>query len=694
MKKSKVLSVLLVIVAFLFALRSEGFAQSGVFDRAGFVSAHGTYSSVPEETVDLFTGNLTLRYLDIFLPGPNGLNVEVWRVYNSKVLGDGSPGQGSVQVYPKSMLGAGWSMHMGILHQATSNTPVIEFPDGRRETAYYNNYSLGSNIYLTKDFLKLDKTAKKLYFQNGVVWTFSQQASMPLAGGGNETVYLVTEIRDPKDNAIQIEYDSSDSYRSIFHISDACGRQITFHKSYNGGNPAKLTTITLSNYTGTGDVTYSYTVGAFTNGFYRLDSFTPPCLAATTFEYNDGSSDHYELKKVTTSYGGVMEFTYANQNFYMGSTQINSRVVSQKKITFNAGEQAKVWNFSYPSYQGVTTGTTTVDGPEFDTSVTHNGYDSQNTWNIGLMTALSVSDGSWSEQNTWTSQQISTTNWMVMGINMGVAKGPLIASTTKSAVGDSTLRVDLTYGRTAVKKYGLPTRLAVTANGAPNPKSYKDLTYYFEAHSGYLSTKYIPAAVESETDSAFDGTILKKTLMTFFEVPGKWGATQQVKRLRTSPSTYYTWDYSYTQVDPSNITISGDPPGAETATGTQFLYGVPAAITAPYYTKTTRTISTHNSYVLTETNQHNGVTTYAYDDLGRVTTASLTSPFNAVSYSWQPGGTNQVVVTQGQSTITKFWDGMGRDLGYTENGDGTTLYYLRTLDAEGPCQGGKQGPYK
>lgn len=298
------------VMAFLAVIIGTLSAQSGVFDRAGSITGHGTYSSIPEEAVDLFTGNLMLAYRDIFLPGPEGLELEIWRVYNSKVLGDGSPGQGSVQAYPKSMLGLGWSMHMGILHQATSNTPVIEFPDGRRETAYPDNYGVGKHI--TKDFLKLDKTAKKLYFQNGVIWTFGRSASLPLAGGGSENVWLVTDIQDAKGNAIGIIYDQADAYRSISLIADSCGRVITFHKAYDGSNPARLTSITMKNFNGTHDVTYSYSVGAFANGYYRLDSFTAPCLSPTTFEYNDGTSDHYELTRVTTSFGGVMEFTYAN----------------------------------------------------------------------------------------------------------------------------------------------------------------------------------------------------------------------------------------------------------------------------------------------------------------------------------------------------------------------------------------------
>src|SRR4030067_973739 len=113
MKRSFCTVVLLGTVALLLASR-PAYGQSGVFDRTGLIPGHGTYSSVPGESVDLFTSSLTLRSRDIFIPGPNGLNIEVWRVYNSKVLYDQLPSQQypTVQAYPKSMVGLGWTMHM------------------------------------------------------------------------------------------------------------------------------------------------------------------------------------------------------------------------------------------------------------------------------------------------------------------------------------------------------------------------------------------------------------------------------------------------------------------------------------------------------------------------------------------------------------------------------------------------------
>jgi len=206
------ISVLLLIIICTGANRL--LAQSGIFDRTGVIPGHGLYSSLPEESVDLFTGNLTLAYRDIFLPGSDGLNIEIWRVYNSKILQDRLMSQQNptVQAYPKSMVGIGWSMHMGMVHNLSSNTPVIEFPDGRRETAFppKSEYVFGPTVRITRDFLKLDKgtpplSDPKLYFPNGVVWTFGNIASLPLASGGAETVYMVTRIEDPLGNFIDIE---------------------------------------------------------------------------------------------------------------------------------------------------------------------------------------------------------------------------------------------------------------------------------------------------------------------------------------------------------------------------------------------------------------------------------------------------------------------------------------------------------
>jgi len=505
---------------------------------------------------------------------------------------------------------------------------------------------------------------------------------------------MVTRIEDPLGNFIDIEYDSLDNLRSISKITDSMEREVRLIKSYQGSDPAKLAEIRIKNHDDTHDVILSYSVGSFSNGFYKLVSFAPPDLPPATYGYNNGLSNNYELTSVATSYGGMLEYTYENHNFYFNTTQLDSRVVSQKRITFNQGEQASVWGYAYPTYQGASSGTATVDGPEFDTSATHYAYESTlaNRWRIGLETSLALSDGSFSATRTWTYHEISTTSWSVLGVNMGTAKGPLVLSVTESPTGDSTLKRDYYYlrgGGTAVMRYGLPTKISFFINGSPSAKSFKELAYFFETHASFKD-KYMLSFLESSRDKSGAGVLQRETISSYFDETGKWGALKQLKRWKTG-TTYYTWDFTYSR-DAPNVTISVDGPGEAGVTQVLYRYGVGKEVSTPGLLKYTRNVSKYG-YVEDEWNQYGGTRSYVYDDLGRTTAVEFRhdwkpgepkpDPFLTVSHNWRPNGENRVEITHGDSTTIQYWDGMGRGTGYIETGDGTTLYYRKTLDAEG-----------
>ncbi len=118
---------------------------------------------------------------------------------------------------------------------------------------------------------------------------------------------------------------------------------------------------------------------------------------------------------------------------------------------------------------------------------------------------------------------------------------------------------------------------------------------------------------------------------------------------------------------------------------------------APDFLKYSRWITKYG-YVSGEWNQYGHAKGYVYDALGRITSANYyhnwiqegdpppppPTPYLTVTYAWRPDGENKVVITRPDgNTITRYWDGMGRDLGYTEGGADTTLYYFKQLDAEG-----------
>ncbi len=405
----------------------------------------------------------------------------------------------------------------------------------------------------------------------------------------------------------------------------------------------------------------------------------------------------------------MLEYSYVNQGFYFSTLQLDSRVVSQKRITFNPGEQAAVWNYSYPTYQGVSTGTATVQGPEYGASATHYAYESlsANRWRIGLMTSAAVSDGSSTNSKVWSYHEISDAKWYVLGVDMGKAKGPLISSVTASQTGNSTLKTSYYYTRgtdTTTKRYGLPTQISYYINGSSTAKSLKNISYYFESHISFKG-RYMLAFVENENDKV--GTLtLRQTNSSYFEETGKWGALKQVKRWKDS-SNPLTWDYTYHAVDPAHQSITVDGPGESGVSSVRYSYGLNQEISAPDFVKSWKSITKYG-YVSAVWNQYDHSIGYVYDDLGRVTHENFyhdwlhgedpenpppaPTPYLTVDYNWRPDGENRVVITrpgpdpedpEDDGTITRYWDGMGRDLGYTESGGGTTLYYLKQLDAEG-----------
>ena len=68
------------------------------------------------ESVDPFSGFLTLVHTDLVLPGNGGLDVRIMRTYNSGIWGRRDIANPGMVAYADwSPLGIGWSMHMGIV---------------------------------------------------------------------------------------------------------------------------------------------------------------------------------------------------------------------------------------------------------------------------------------------------------------------------------------------------------------------------------------------------------------------------------------------------------------------------------------------------------------------------------------------------------------------------------------------------
>lgn len=670
-----------LITAVLSLLMFSGFrinlyGQSGIYDRIGFIVEHGLHGAVPEENIDLFTGNVTLRYLDIYLPGPNGFDLKIWRVYNSKVLKDRlAGGMTDLQQEPYSWVGMGWTMHMGRVHSYLSDMPVIEFPDGRCESAYQNKYE--SNHFVTREFMKYDKNDRKLYFKDGTVWFFGEDRTITYKDH-TESVLVATRIQNPYGHYIDISY--AQGLPIITRITDSLGRVVDF---FTDGSPTypKLTRIDIKNSKGS-TVSYHYAVGTYPyGGYYRLTSFDPPELPASTFDYHNGQYDRFELIQVNTSLGGVIQYAYDSQTFYFYSQALSNRVVKQKSISFSQGAPTKIWTYDYPTYLNSSFGTVTVQGPEFNTEVQYFGLYQNPGWKVGLIKQIKFIDAGVTKQTEtydWLPQAISTTHWFVLSTDMGEATAPLLQVHTRMPVGDAPSKEEYLYGDELIR-FGLPSRINFYGANFNAYKFCKTLAYHFQTSSAFRD-RYMLTFVDNEKTFSADNSLMKETRTAYYETDGKWGAVDWVKR-RISAYKELTWDYTYSSSTPNLIIITVDPPGPGSGTQIQeYRYGVLSKVQKPGFVELERTISQYDSSIISETNQHGGTMSFSYDDLGRITAISMPSGFNNIQATWS---TNSVSISQGSNTIVKYWDGMGRNMGSIETGDGGTLYYLRTLDSEG-----------
>ncbi|MCK5056951.1 MAG: hypothetical protein KAT34_09870, partial [Candidatus Aminicenantes bacterium] len=695
-KKNGKVVVFFVVLFFMAALQPV-LGESEIFDQFGIKPGQIQHGAVPEENIDLFTGNLTLRFKDIVLPGPNGFDLVIWRVYNSKIIEDYRLGTVNPLDFIQpglDWLGLGWSMHMGRLQIIDYDETIIEFPDGRREIAYSHD-SASWGIWYTRSFNKLvfEDNLYKLYLKNGTVWIFGTYRYIPINLYQSKRAYLVTEIINSFGHSITIEY--NDNSATIKRITDSMNRNVNFVVDNEAYTAPVLKKIQVKNATGS-TVDYEYTVTNYSDHWIKkLDRFDPPELPESTFiYYNDPSWFNFELKEYSNGIGGTCFYFFDIHIFYYDYHPFSTIVLSKKQIQFSPGDNKKTWEYSYPSYQYYYDRTVTVSGPVYNTKVTYfaRTSDSQvepkeDHWKTGLIEKESATDGSVEVIYDWEPEPITVGEWTrcypgYYPFNIGKIKGPLIKEISTDRLGDSDSKEEYLYERTEPKKYGLPTKIKYYAGAYLSSlycENYTAIEYFFE-DSSIFSYKYMFTPVKKETSYSRGGTKFKEMQTGYYTGTSNCGAIDYIKRWNGSRDL--TWDYTYSSSGADDITITIDLPENAGTEIYEYSYGILSEIRRPGYTipELSRSISEHNSAILSETNRHGGFLEFVYDDLGRIERINMPSGFNDIVVNW---ATTSVGISQGSNALTKYWDGMGRDTGYQESGDGISLYFLKYLDAEG-----------
>ena len=362
-------------------------------------------------------------------------------------------------------------------------------------------------------------------------------------------------------------------------------------------------------------------------------------------------------------------------------------------------------------------------------------------WRAGNLAYKATYDGvdmiAYSQQAA-DAEQISNEHIFVRGRSWGTAKAILQTGGFQGKIGDCGQYTDIQYTNATLRKYGLSSGILVSspyqapaqssrqqplagksssdqANPGLSPRSdlrlYKGNghgkekagsrgnsilaaielpTTFYPKYAKYFSYAFTDTTtypdfedrlmlnlVTNENVVDQGGIALKGTLSEYFTGNG---AIKKVSRWKEG-TTLLDWVYTYAESPgyPTEITITIDPPGAASGIETQiYRNGTLARVEKPGFVEYDRTIYA-DGLIHSETNQHGGTMTFTYDDIGRITNIAMPSGFNPISASWSQ---NNVAISRGGNILTKYWDGMGRNLGFEEAGAGVTLFSRRTLDGE------------
>jgi len=164
-----------IIPSSIFA---DEFSTDEYYDAPGFNPNRDTFSIVPYEHIDTFTGNVILNFIDARLPGNGGLDLVIQRTFNSKlacILWVGTyEGWYCAQVVENSWVGNGWILHFGRIIDPYNKNPEIEMPDGSRHKLYSSILNPGKKI--TRDYWLYEYSyphhiltfpdGKKIYFDH------------------------------------------------------------------------------------------------------------------------------------------------------------------------------------------------------------------------------------------------------------------------------------------------------------------------------------------------------------------------------------------------------------------------------------------------------------------------------------------------------------------------------------------------
>ena len=456
----------LIVIAALLAVATTclpAAAQIAPYETArekGALPEHGAVSFAPWETVDPWSGNVMLSFVDVALPGNAGFNLVVRRVYNSKD-------------------GGGWLFDIGMPHlQFTSGGyPIVINGDG--STSWLSQGYPNTNVYLSTSFWRYTASTRTLETPGGVTYTFDT-AGLPLSAV------------DAFGNRQDVTWSSGQIDHIVQTLGNDQSRQLDFEYDAQGN---------ISELSCQGR-TWQYT---WSSG--QLTQATPPAGPAWTFSYSRttiGTEDESAITMTTPTGGWVR---YASRKHLdpppSGYDPRWDSFTVRSRQTGGPGVAAATWQFSY---SGIWTPTTTIDGTSGVTYHAQYTFRNDGTfWTVPLVSAT-IGVGTAQQQMTYTWQYgvpLGMTYWDYVDgelVPFGPSNALLPSSVTMTQSGRTYTRsyqYDI-YDTVYFNNFGQPIGISDTGDFS----SSTSLQYTDFSGTTYLSSRPEAVDVDGRTRSA------------------------------------------------------------------------------------------------------------------------------------------------------------------------------------------------
>jgi|GEM_PF-5478115 len=208
------------------------------FDRQPGNSLHSRQKYMKtnaQENINPATGGLTLVVTDLSLPGRNGFDLNINRVYRSRhyITSKANNWLSDADFVPQwSNLGMGWKCFIARFERHLEGTDYPTATVYMGDGSTYEFLSNDNSVYYCRgpENLKvvINNGRPVLYFPNGHKYIFGYRVTQTTVGVFGDQ-YSVTEMRDNNGNFIGVFYDDEVGGTEIKYIIDTWGRRIDFY---------------------------------------------------------------------------------------------------------------------------------------------------------------------------------------------------------------------------------------------------------------------------------------------------------------------------------------------------------------------------------------------------------------------------------------------------------------------------------